>query len=258
MAPLRSSNVIRQLPDTVSLHSFRRSPDNRWTRHPGAASRMKPSMVSAMASATRIPHTRSSRSCFSSRDDYARICTVLPCRMKVLQPPDRPGCAFPVLGQRATPDRSTRQALWPCMHFPDPRCGNHHTRKGGIAHWHGPSVCHLSYVVYFPGRSRKPGFVRLTSHPIMAVLITQDDLRRGDGGNCPGQYHREHPDMRSSRSSRNAVAMRPLKKKDPDGSPVFPSDDWEIPVAGRGVRGRHCRHDPVPGMLPDVLWRLLR
>ena len=36
--PSRSSKVIRRLADTATLHSFRRSPDSRWTRHPGAAS----------------------------------------------------------------------------------------------------------------------------------------------------------------------------------------------------------------------------
>ena len=38
MVPFRSSKVTRQLPDTDPLHSLRRAPDSRWTRHPGAAS----------------------------------------------------------------------------------------------------------------------------------------------------------------------------------------------------------------------------
>ncbi|MYG24448.1 MAG: hypothetical protein F4213_00265 [Boseongicola sp. SB0677_bin_26] len=38
---------IRQLPDTDTLHSFLRSPESQYTRHPDAASRMNPSMVSA-------------------------------------------------------------------------------------------------------------------------------------------------------------------------------------------------------------------
>ena len=43
MRPWSSSNVMRQLPETDTLHSCRRSPESRWTRQPrGASARNAP------------------------------------------------------------------------------------------------------------------------------------------------------------------------------------------------------------------------
>ena len=62
MRPWSSSNVTRQLPETDTLHSCRRSPESRWTRQPRGASARNASKSSARAITVKTFRTRPTRS----------------------------------------------------------------------------------------------------------------------------------------------------------------------------------------------------
>ncbi len=115
MAPFLSSKVIRQLPDTETLHSLRRAPDSRWTRHPGAASRTKPSMVSARASAARMPRTRSAEVLFQQP---GRVGLAEPAQTPVAKRTDNHGAhAYGKTGRNASISRvaPSRNQVMRCL-----------------------------------------------------------------------------------------------------------------------------------------------